>query len=801
MRHDDATAARSEALDGVDQAGGLNALSADAHFLTRPASPDVIQALGSALDAFTQSLGAQVVAADEREPAASAAALSAAAWAPAASVLANAAPVSAPADAGAPAVEASAAAVIKPAGYNTLTDTAQWYIPAMFGGSAAKAQATLSQFNGAGVAVADYDDGIDKTVLALKANYDASKELVINGQKADPGILTGAGNGVHGTATAGLISADAASNGGTLTGLAYGAKLTAVNIFSGVAANNFITAMRMMSNFDVTNNSWGWSAKWSDSVSTSFGSGFVGALKYAADNGRGGLGTNIVHAAGNEWSTDRRNINSSQFGADRHVINVSAISSNGDVSYYSNRGSALLVGASSGGNTSQYITTTDRTGSAGYASGDVTTTFNGTSAAAPQITAIVADMLSANSKLGWRDVQTILALTARDVETSTFTKSATGQMVYGWDVNKTIGVNGGGLHYSNDVGFGLADGFAAVRMAEVWGYFNAAPATSANEQHVTASASGRSIATTGTSVSFTIGQNISIENVNLTFAITTKNLNNLSVSLTGPSGTKSLMLDTSTGTASGANNFSWSLDSRAFLGELSAGTWTVTFKDTTAADAATLGNISLDLYGAAASNQHVFHYTDEVAMMQAYDASRVAINDASGVNDWINLAATTGAANINLASGASSTLNGRTFATIGATTKINNVALGDGVSTVVGNNNGDTFVAGHGAATILGGTGADIFYAGWANDVFTGGSGADTFAFTHKGFGQDTITDFVQGQDKISLKGLGASFAALKIVDTGSQITVTNTAWAATDAIVLTNTKNQHLAASDFVFA
>lgn len=715
---------------------------------------------------------------------------------------------------GAPQMEALATTVTKTtttpttkapaiAGFSTATNTVQWNIPAMFGGSAAKAVATLSQFNGQGVAIGDYDDGIDKTVVALQKNYDASKELVINGQKADPGKLSGSGSGVHGTATAGLISADASSNGGTLTGLAYGAKLTAVNIFSGVAADNFTTSIKMMSTFDVTNNSWGWSVKWADATSTSFGNAFVGGLNTAASTGRGGLGTVIVHAAGNEWSTDRRGVNTSQFGASRQVVNVAAISSNGDVSYYSNRGSALLVGASSGGNTNAYITTTDRSGTAGYSSTDVTGTFNGTSAAAPQVTAIVADMMSANRSLGWRDVQEILALTARDVETSSFTKAATGQMAYGWDVNKAIGVNGGGFHFSNDVGFGLADGHAAVRMAEVWGYFNSTPQTSANEQRVSGAVAGGNIATAsvGTSFTFKLGANISIENVNLTFSISTRNLNNLSVSLTGPMGTRSLMLDTSTGAATSASNLTWSLNSKAFMGELSAGTWTVTFKDSVASDAASVKNVQLDVYGSAVSNAHVFHYTDEAAMMQAYDASRVAINDPTGVGSWLNLAATTGAANVNLNSGASSTLNGRVFATIAANTKINNITLGDGASVVQGNNNGDTFVAGHGAATILGGTGADTFYAGWANDVFTGGGGNDTFAFKRTGFGQDTITDFVKGQDKISLKGLAASFAQLSIVDTGSQITITNATWAATDKIILSNTRNQHLAASDFVFA
>ncbi len=66
------------------------------------------------------------------------------------------------------------------------------------------------------------------------------------------------------------------------------------------------------------------------------------------------------------------------------------------------------------------VLTTDRTGTAGFntntsASGGDYTGFNGTSAAAPMVTGIVALMLDANENLGWRDVQTILAYSARHV--------------------------------------------------------------------------------------------------------------------------------------------------------------------------------------------------------------------------------------------------------------------------------------------------------------------------------------------------------------------------------------------------
>ena len=71
--------------------------------------------------------------------------------------------------------------------------------------------------------------------------------------------------------------------------------------------------------------------------------------------------------------------------------------------------------------------------------------------------------------------------------------------------------------------------------------------------------------------------------------------------------------------------------------------------------------------------------------MLAFDPSRLTIHDANGVSDWLDTAAMTGAEVINLNLGAVSTLNGQVFAVIGLDTVIDNVTLGDGASTVTGN--------------------------------------------------------------------------------------------------------------------
>ena len=60
--------------------------------------------------------------------------------------------------------------------------------------------------------------------------------------------------------------------------------------------------------------------------------------------------------------------------------------------------------------------------------------------------------------------------------------------------------------------------------------------------------------------------------------------------------------------------------------------------------------------------------------------------------------------------------------------------------------------------SIIGGRGADTLNGGKGNDTLTGGNGADTFVFA-KGEGNDVITDYTAGADKISLNADISSFS------------------------------------------
>lgn len=102
-----------------------------------------------------------------------------------------------------------------------------------------------------------------------------------------------------------------------------------------------------------------------------------------------------------------------------------------------------------------------------------TGTMNGTSAAAPSVSGVVALMLEANPKLNWQDVGFILAKTARkidpDVATGSRAVSFTASGATGPGsalvLDKPWQTNSAGFNFQNRYGFGLVDAAAATRLA------------------------------------------------------------------------------------------------------------------------------------------------------------------------------------------------------------------------------------------------------------------------------------------------------------------------------------------------
>ena len=365
----------------------------------------------------------------------------------------------------------------------------------------------------------------------------------------------------HGTAVAGIIGAE--PNGTGVVGIAWDSSLTGVNIFdpsspayiNAADFSGFLEAVHQMANFDVTNNSWGafpgFFVENGLVDPTGFGYQVNAEFEYAVENGRGGFGTNIVKSAGNE----NLNSNGDGLNASRYTITVNALLDNGFAANYSNFGANTLVSAPGGdsGNPpvdgTPRITTTDLLGTEGFntfadPSGpqDFTDRMNGTSAAAPMVSGVIALMLDANPNLGWRDVQEILALTAFHTG-SDFGSGPGLNEDHTWYFNGAENWNGGGMHYSEDYGYGNVDVFGAVRMAEAYAIIDAAPKTSANEvQNATEvmvvdlepvdGAPGSPV-----TFNFSFDPDMVIEHVELTINYDYTFMSDLEVILTSPEGT------------------------------------------------------------------------------------------------------------------------------------------------------------------------------------------------------------------------------------------------------------------------
>lgn len=636
----------------------------------------------------------------------------------------------------------------------------QWHLTAI-----GDMERLWAEYRGKGVKVGVFDEGMEATHPGLAPNYDRTLEL--RGYNGNNG-------GVHGTAVAGLIAGTAS---GPAVGVAFEASITSVPVLGTGAAPLSTATFAWMAQFDVVNNSWG------PTTPFGFANGvFDRVLAMAVTTGRGGLGTTVVEAAGNSSDNDG---NFNAFAQSRYSLTVGALQADGDVATFSTRGACVLVSAP-GVN----LTTTDVTGPGGYSPDDATGKFSGTSGAAPVVSGVVALMLSANPMLGWRDVQEILAITADHTTPSALGTGMTrGNLRNAWTINGAKTVNGGGLHFSNDVGFGEVDAFEAVRMAEVWSKFG--PAKTSQNESASSFTTSETLRPRGTewSYSFTLTASLRLEHVDLTLGFFTGNstlkLSNLFIELVSPDGTVSKLSDYNGAFSTGAAQPKiWTYGSEAFRGELSAGTWTVRLSSYTSFDADFQATAKLDLYGSAASANDVYHFTDEFRKMLALDPARGIVTDTNGGTDWINAAALTGNLSLDLRAGAASTLDGQTFITIATGTTIENAVTGDGNDTLSGNGSDnalygmrgndllrggdgkDTLDGGQDNDTLNGDAGDDVLDGGGGHDDLVGGAGADTFRFTAKSTIQgctSIIEDFTSGQDVIDLSGLGFSFRDLSI--------------------------------------
>jgi len=451
--------------------------------------------------------------------------------------------------------------------------------------------ASYDGYTGSGVVIGVLDSGIQYTHPDLAPNLWVNPgEIAGNGidddsngyvddvhgwdfgsNDNDPSPVVGpSGIETHGTRVAGVVAA-AGNNGTGVSGVAPNATFVAMR--RGGSDSRIADALTYENQtIDIYTNSWG---PTDNGVLSGPGAATLASIEDAAQTGRGGLGSIFTWAGGNGGNGD--NVNYDGYTNSRHTIAVGAIDHDGVRSSYSERGAPLLVVAPSNGD-GVGITTTDV--DSGYTNG-----FGGTSSATPKVAGVIALMLEANPNLTSRDVQHVLAKTARrnDAGDSDWTQ------------------NGAGHWVNHKYGFGAVDAAAAVDASLTW-------TTVAPEVTITTDTAIVDAALpdgpTGAAVTdtITVTENIVIEWVEVDIHVTHTYAADMEIILTAPSGTESILamphgvpnepvwLERNT-------DIDWTYTSIRHLDEYSMGDWTLSLRDGQTLDTGTWDDWSLSFFG------------------------------------------------------------------------------------------------------------------------------------------------------------------------------------------------------------
>ncbi len=415
---------------------------------------------------------------------------------------------------------------------------------------------------GSGVVIGITDDGLERTHPDLLPNYSAALSFDFNNNDADPSPSAA---DAHGTSVAGV----AAARGGNAIGVSGAAPLATLAGLRLTSAGTTDAQEAAAFNFQnqdihISSNSWG--PPDNGLNLTAPGPLAQAAMEAAATTGRSGRGRIFVWAAGNgrDKIGGGDNCNYDGYANSRFVIAVGAVGDNAVFAPYSEPCAAMLVTSpSQGAPGTRAITTTDLPGANGYAAGDYNSVFNGTSAATPIVSGIVALMLQRNPNLTWRDVQHILVRSSVRINPND----------PGWSA--------GPFPHNENYGFGLVDAQAAVNMAGTWINVPAEGAVPpvAHTVNLTIPINASGIVTPLTDVINIPAQfnNLLVEHVEVEFNATHTWRGDLDVTLTSPSGVQSHLatvhLDNND------NYTAWKFRSVRHWGETAAGNWTLRVAD------------------------------------------------------------------------------------------------------------------------------------------------------------------------------------------------------------------------------
>lgn len=427
---------------------------------------------------------------------------------------------------------------------------------------------TWDRYQGSDIVIGFVDDGIDYNHPDLRSRYRADLSYDFLDNDGDPSPTSGSN---HGTMIAGIAVATG-SNGVGVSGVAPQAAWAALRHESFDDADVARTLSHRSQDIDIYNNSWG---PYDDGKTLQRpGTQTQLALQTGVTQGRGGLGSIYVWAAGNGGEVND-NVNYDGYANSRYTIAVGTVDRSGSNPAYGEPGAPLLISAFSSG-ASNGIRTTDLSGAAGESAGDYT--YAGlNSAAVPSVSGTVALMLDANPGLTWRDVQHILVKTAIQNDSS----------------DADWRTNGAGLAVNHQYGFGLVNIAGAVAAAETWSTVGTERAI--RSETVTLNQSIPDGNTTGLTSTINLTQSLNVEWVEVVFDASHSYRGDLSVELISPSGTRSRLAEQRDD--SNDNYDRWAFTSARHWDENAQGNWQLQVIDNATGDAGIWNSWQLNVFG------------------------------------------------------------------------------------------------------------------------------------------------------------------------------------------------------------
>lgn len=529
---------------------------------------------------------------------------------------------------------------------------------------------------GQGTVAVVVDSGLEIAHEDLQANVLPNRSLNFVSGVVNPTDPTNTSTtGDHGTSVAGLIAAEA-WNGKGGRGVAPNAKLIGMNFLeeqsdlalslshgapgSGITKSEAIavfnrsygitypTALSFNEFEDIIQSQTALLRDGKGAVNTkSSGNSFI-------DGGRS-LENDLCAANGaNDLKLTCYNANLENSQASPYYFSIGAVNTDGKHTSYSNAGANLIAVAPSGeyGDDAPAMVTTDQsTCLRGYSSFPIadlydsfvapgffaaaypfnnpghndnpscnyTSSFNGTSSAAPNAAGVVALILSANPNLTYRDVRHILANTSTKVDPSNAAVTldiGTDKFVahQGWVKNKA------GIEFNNLYGFGRVNAGKAVEMATSYTAKLGDLKTSAWIGTGVYAKDGKALnlevpdnSAKGAEIALEVTDNVTLEAVQFQFQVANSEMTldnfggfgttagtDLAIEVTSPAGTRSVLLSSKQALvvpAAGAEFYDGYILkdsvmlSNAFYGESAKGIWKIRVLDVNGKDIAATGGL------------------------------------------------------------------------------------------------------------------------------------------------------------------------------------------------------------------